>query len=268
MGKGNTWLSVMALSTEYDRVARLTPALASFLPLLPLTFALGGTLEGWAVLFGGTTGVIALGGFVLANFASAMGNRLQKQLWPDWPFDAPTNSLLMPDNSDVSPQQRALWYEQVKQVTGLDLQLEAVRGDAAVIRATVNDAVIRMRNRFRSGSMRVRHDQESIRYGGARNLTGMRPVWLGLSLISCAGTWALYIWGYSDLWWPILASITPAPLFLIAFLVLPSYVRTRSRYYSETFFQLLEEEVARDGDFAAGPERHTGRPAIPMTSHT
>ena len=42
MGKGNTWLSVMALSTEYDRVARLTPALASFLPLIPLTFALGG----------------------------------------------------------------------------------------------------------------------------------------------------------------------------------------------------------------------------------
>ena len=250
MGKGNTWLRVMALSTEYDRVARLTPALASFLPLLPLTFALGGTLEGWAVLFGGTTGVFALGGFVLANFASAMGNRLQKQLWPDWPFDAPTNALLMPDNPDVSPQQRALWYEQVKQVAGLDLQLEAVRGDAAVIRATVNDAVIRMRNRFRSGSVRVRHDQESIRYGSARNLTGMRPVWLGLSLTSCAGAWAAYIWGSSDLLWPCVASIVPVPLFLIAFSVLPSYVRTRARYYCEIFFQLLEKEAATEGDVA------------------
>ena len=87
MGEGKTWLSVMALSTEYDRVARLAPALASFLPLLPLTFALGGTLEAWAVVLGGTTGVFALGGFVLANLASAMGNRLQSQLWPDWPFD-------------------------------------------------------------------------------------------------------------------------------------------------------------------------------------
>ena len=247
MGKGKTWLSVMALSTEYDRVARLAPALASFLPLLPLTFALGGTLAEWAVVLGGTTGVFALGAFVLANLASAMGNRLQKQLWPDWPFDAPTNALLMPDNPDVSPQQRARWYEQVKRVTGLDIHVETVRGDAAVTSGTVNDAVIRLRNRFRRGPARVRHDQESIRYGSARNLTGMRPVWLGLSLISCAGAWAAYIWGSSELWWPSVASIVPAPLFLIAFFVLPSYVRTRARYYCEIFFQLLEEEAAREG---------------------
>ena len=247
MGKGKTWLSVMALSTEYDRVARLTPALASFLPLLPLTLALGGTLDAWAVLLGGT-GVFALGAFVLTNFASAMGNRLQKQLWPDWPFDAPTNALLMPDNPDVSPQQRALWYKQVKRVTGLDLQVEAVRGDAAIIRATVNDAVVRLRNRFRRGPARARHDQESIRYGSARNLTGMRLFWLFLSLTSCAGSWAAHIWGSSDLWWPGVASIIPAPLFLIAFSVLPSYVRTRARYYCEVFFQLLAEEAAREGD--------------------
>ena len=248
MSEGTTWLSVMALSTEYDRVARLTPALASFLPLLPLTFALGGSLADWAVVLAGTTGVFALGSFVLANFASAMGNRLQSQLWPDWPFDAPTNALLMPDNPDVSPQQRALWYEQIKRMTGLDLQVESVRGDAVIIRATVNDAVVRLRNGFRRGPKHPRHDQESIRYGSARNLTGMRPVWLVLSLTSCAGTWAAYIWGSSELLWPCVASIVPAPLFLIAFSILPSYVRTRARYYCEIFFQLLEEEAAIHGD--------------------
>lgn len=251
MGEAKAWLSVMALSTEYDRVARLTPALASFLPLLPLTFALGGTLEDWAVALSGTTGVFALGGFVLANFASAMGNRLQRRLWPDWPFDAPTNALLMPDNPDVSPQQRALWYEQVKRITDLDLQVEAVRGDVAIIRATVNDAVVRLRNQFRCGPTRARHDQESIRYGSARNFTGMRPVWLVLSLTSCAGSWAAYYWDSSDLFWPTVASMIPAPLFVIAFCVLPSYVRTRARYYCEIFFQLLAEEAARDG----GPAR-------------
>lgn len=250
MGEGKTWLSIMALSSEYDRVARLAPALASFLPLLPLTFALGGTLQDWAAVLGGTTGVFALGGFVLANFASAMGNRLQSQLWPDWPFDAPTNTLLMPDNPDVSPQQRTLWYEQVKQVTGLDLQVEAVRGDTAIIRATVNDAVVRLRNGFRRGNARDRHDQESIRYGSARNLTGMRPVWLILSLISCAGSWAAYIWGSSSLWWASVGSVVPVPLFLIAFSVLPSYVRIRARYYCEIFFQLLEEEAAMDDEIA------------------
>ena len=238
----------MSLNSKYVLVARLAPALASFLPLLPLTFALGGTLEDWDVVLGGTTIVFALGSFVLAHVASAMGNRLQSQLRTNWPFDAPTNARLKPGNPDVSPQQRALWYEQVKWVTGIDLQVEADRGDADIIRATVNDAVVRLRNQFRRGPARARHDQESARYGSARNLTGMRPVWLALSLISCAGSWAAYIWGSSDLLWPIVASVVPVPLFLIAFLVLPSYVRTRARYYCEVFFQLLKEESKRDGD--------------------
>ena len=182
------------------------------------------------------------------NIASAMGNRLQSRLWPDWPFDAPTNAGLMPDNPDVSPQQRDMWYKQVKRVIGIDLQVEADRGDANIIRATVNDAVVNLRNQFRRGPARARHDQESIRYGSARNLTGMRPVWLSLSLISCAGSWAAYYWGSSNIFWPIGASIVPVPLFLIAFSVLPLYVRTRARYYCEIFFQLLKEESARDSD--------------------
>jgi hypothetical protein len=243
MTKKNNWLNLMAVSTEYERVARLVPALASFLPVLPLTFTLGAGLKEWAAVLAGTTGVFAVGGLVLASFASAMGNRLQSQLWPDWPFDAPTNARLMPNNPDTSPQQRARWYEQVKKVTGLDLQAEADRGDEVAIRATVNDAIERIRNQLRRGKSRARHDQESIRYGSARNLTGMRPVWLGLSVVSCAGSWAAHIWAGAPLQWAIVASVLPVPLFLIAFYVLPPFVRTRARYYTEVFFRLLEEEA-------------------------
>ncbi len=245
MGEGKTWLSVIALMTKYDLAVRLVPALSSFLPLLPLTFALGGILDEWGVVLGGTTGVFALGGFVLKNLASAMGNRLQRKFWHDWPFDSPTNILLMPDNPDVSPQQRTLWYEQIKRVSEIDIQDAVVHGDQAIIRATVNDAVVSLRNQFRRGPARARHDQESIHYGSARNLTGMRPVWLGLSLISCAGSWGSYIWGASDLLWAIVASVVPVPLFLIAFVILPSYVRTRAQYYCEIFFRLLKEESGR-----------------------
>ena len=179
--------------------------------------------------------MFALGGFVLALFASALGNRLQHRLWPDWPFDAPTNVRLMPDHAETSPQQRARWYEQVKMVTGLDVQVEVDRGDDAAVRATVNDAVERLRNHFRRGKGRVCHDQESMRYGGARNLAGLRPVWLSLSVLSCAGSWAANIWHGAGLLWPIVASILPVPLFLIAIYVLPSFVRTRARYYCEIF---------------------------------
>lgn len=238
------WLSLMALSTAYDRAARLVPALASFLPLLPLTFALGGALKAWLAVLSGTMGVFAFGAVVLANFASAMGNRLQKQLWPDWPFDAPTNIRLMPDNPDTSPQQRTLWYQQIERMTGLDPQMEADRGDEVAIRATINDAVERLRNHFRRGNSGIRHDQESIRYGTARNLTGMRPMWLSLSVVSCAGCWAAFLWQEADLLWPIVSSVMPVPLFLIAFRVLPAFVRTRARYYCEVFYRLLDEESA------------------------
>ena len=243
MASKKSWLTVVALSSEYERVARLTPALVSFLPLLPLTFALGGGLLDWMTALSGTAGVFALGAWALANLASALGNRIQKQLWPDWPFDAPTHVRLMPDNADTSPQQRAQWYDQVKKLTGLDLAAEIRQGDQTTIRAIVNDAVERLRNDFRRGKGRIRHDQESMRYGGARNLAGMRPVWLSLSIVACVGSWAAYFWGTSDIIWPIIASALPVPLFLIAFYVLPSFVQTRAQYYCEIFFRLLEEEA-------------------------
>lgn len=242
MENKKTWLNLWALSNEYERRARLAPALTALLPLLPLTFTLGGSLVGWGVSLGGTTGVVVLGWIALANFASAFGNRLQKQLWPDWPFDAPTNVRLMPDNPNTSPQQRAMWYAQIKKITRLDLQAEADKGDATAIRSTVNDSIERLRNHYRRRKSRARHDQESIRYGYARNLTGMRPVWLGLSFVACLGCWASYLWAEGALIWAIISTITPVLLALIGW-VLPAFVRTRARYYCEVFFQLLDEEA-------------------------
>ena len=93
--------------------------------------------------------------------------------------------------------------------------------------------------------------KRASRYGSARNLTGMRPVWLVLSLTSCAGSWAAHIWGSSGLWWPGVGVDCPRANVPDRVLpVLPSYVRTRARYYCEIFFQLLEEEATRDGDLA------------------
>ena len=44
MAKTKAWLNLLALTNEYERRARLAPALTSLLPLLPLTMALGGSL--------------------------------------------------------------------------------------------------------------------------------------------------------------------------------------------------------------------------------
>ena len=220
------------------------PALASFLPGLPLPFVLNENASGWRLLLLGTTGLAVLASFVLVQVASAMGNRLQRRLWPDWPFDAPTNVRLMPGNRNTSPQQRSRWYAQIKEATGIDIQAEVDRGNEFAIRATVNDAVERLRNQFRRRpTTRARHDQASIRYGAARNFTGMRPIWLSLATLSFGTSWTIYVLEGSRLYWALGTSIMLAALCYLAFAILPDFVKTRARYYCEAFFQLLDEET-------------------------
>lgn len=225
------WLRLSALTTKYDREARLVPALASFLPGLPLPFVLNEGASVWRLLLLGlgTTGLAVLASFVLVQVASAMGNRLQRKLWPDWPFDAPTNVRLMPTYAKTSPQQRARWYAQVKELTGIDVQAEVDRGNESSVRVTVNDAVERLRNRFRRrAATRTRHDQESIRYGATRNFTGMRSIWLSLAILSCATSWTTYVFEGTRLYWATGTSIVLVALCYLAFAVLPDLVRTRA----------------------------------------
>ena len=68
-------------------------------------------------------------------------------------------------------------------------------------------------------------------------------MWLSLAVLSCMGSWAAHVWADAGVLWPIVATVIPLPLFLVAFCVLPSFVRTRARYYTEVFFRLLEEEA-------------------------
>ena len=252
MKKSKSWLSLLKLSDVYDRKARLVPSLMSFLPLVPLVFVVheaypevfAGLLNrSWVPLLGGGA-VCAIGGLAFVHLASAMGNRLQARLWPQWPYDSPTNVRLLPDNRETSPQQRAIWYEKIRKLTGLDIQIEVENGNEAAVRATVKDAVERLRNHFRRSKARIRHQQESIRYGQARNLTGLRPVWLSSAVLSCAFSWLTFGLTGAGLFWALLSTLLPVPLFWIAYRVLPSYVRTRAGYYCEIFFRLLEEEKA------------------------
>ena len=252
MKKPQSWLSLLQLSDEYDRKARLVPSLISFLPLVPVVFVIheaypeviADSLDGWWVPLIGSGTVCAVGGLALVHLASAMGNRLQVRLWPRWPYDAPTNVRLLPGNPETSPQQRAIWCGAIKRITALDIQSEVESGNETAVQATIKDAVERLRNHFRRSKARVRHQQESIRYGQARNLAGLRPVWLSCAVVSCAISWTTYGLTGSGLFWASVSTLVPVPLFWIAYRLLPSYVRARARYYCEIFYRLLEEEDA------------------------
>src|SRR5690606_8153066 len=107
----------------------------------PLTLALGTSILGWGTALLATTGVGVVFAVAIAHLASAFGNRLQDKLWPDWPHDAPTNAPLRPDNAASSSQQRSRWYEDIKTLTGLDIQAAVDGGDAAEIQSTIKDAI-------------------------------------------------------------------------------------------------------------------------------
>ena len=179
---------------------------------------------------------------LIAHLASAFGNLLQSNIWPEWPHDAPTNHRLQPDG-ESSVQQRLMWYKNIKDLTGLDIEATVRAGDIKETRAIIKDAIEIVRNQIKNGSRRDRHEHESINYGYARNLTGLRPVWLLFSLVSMVGCWAIYLFDNGLVLWPIMASLVPGLCFYLAFCVLPRYVKTRAHYYSEVFFRLLKEEA-------------------------
>ena len=91
-------LKVLNLENRYVRVARFYPALVTIALLLPAAVSLGIELNGWVMAMSAGAGAVVLVAAVvlISHLASAAGNRIQKRLFPDWPYDSPTNTRLHP----------------------------------------------------------------------------------------------------------------------------------------------------------------------------
>lgn len=232
------WLDYANLSDHYERKARFLPAVLSVLPLLPVAAAWGSPFIGWIELVLGGAGIGAVVASGLSHVASAMGNRLQNELWPCWPHDSPTNRWLHPSEERISGQQRELWYAAVKRLVGIDIAAAVAAGDQ--VEAVINDAVASLRNLFwkRPEAERLRlHD---VDYGFARNLTGMRPIWMGFLLVGTVACWLSYILFGADALMSALVSTLLSLIFVpVGIWVLPGYVRTKATYYAESFFGTL-----------------------------
>ena len=234
------WLRYINLSDDYERYARLIPAALSVLPLVPMAVSLGYSLLrgiGFLVAAGALASLLSVG---LSHFSSALGNRTQMKLWPQWPHDSPTNRWLHPNNPTVSSQQKQLWYRAITELTGLDIAHAVETEDDDEIQATINDAIKELRNRlWRSPSAeRVRlHNRD---YGFARNLTGLRPVSITFSLSSFVGCWSFYILEGGTILWGVIS--TAAAMLTVAMAsVFPNYVRQKADHYAESFFSAMSD---------------------------
>jgi hypothetical protein len=234
------WLSVVNLSDPYDRKARLLPAVLCILPLLPASAALGGPVGEWIKLVLGGVGIGAVIAVGLSHAASACGNRVQKKLWPRWPSDSPTNRWLHPNEKKTSAQQRALWYDAIQRLLGIDLKAAVETDKKQEIEAAINDAVAALRNLFWKRAEAERLHMHNVDYGFARNLTGMFPIWGSFLVGSAAACWWTY-WNLDPhaLLWAVVATVLALVLLPIGVWVLPAYVRAKATYYAESFFATL-----------------------------
>ncbi|MDY0170709.1 MAG: hypothetical protein RBS80_29475 [Thermoguttaceae bacterium] len=250
----NAVLSFFNLSDEYERKARFLPAVLSILVLLPVGMAFGVPVMEFvrALLAGvGATAVLAVG---LSHAASAMGNRLQRKLWPDWPFDAPTNQWLLPGDPSRSIQQKEQWYAAIQRLTGLDIPEAAATEDERELTRVINDAVTALRSRLCKAPGADLLRLRNVEFGYARNLTGLRPLWVLGSILSCAGCWIAATWFGGSVLWALVASVLVLVLPVLGFTVLPGYVRQKAGFYAEAFFAAmmqLDDPESRNRDAAS-----------------
>jgi len=229
-------LSFANLSDAYEIKARFLPSVVTLMFLLPVSTAFGGPLNSWIETILGGVGIGAVMAVFLSHLASAAGNRLQRILWPEWPYDSPTNRWLNPSDSTVSFQQKSIWYGAIKRLTGLDIAIAAQEE----VEAVINDALTDLRYQFIKNDHAKRLQVHNTDYGFARNFTGFRAIWVCFSILSCAGCWTLYFKINAHLQWCVIST----SIMLFAFLLakyLPTYVRQKADQYSKSFFGVLME---------------------------
>ena len=233
-----TILDLLKLTDRYERKARLLPAILSCLSVVPGMAALSASILGWIPSLSVGSGLAVVAAVGLAYVASAAGRKYERVLWPRWPYDAPTNLWLHPEDSSCSREQKLLWYGAVKRLVGLDIAGAAASEDIRNLQLTINDAVRTLRHQFRLTEASGLLDIHNEDYGFARNLAGLRLFWLPTSVIGAIVAWVAYVAIGTDLTWGIFASVALAVCLVLA-CFLPTYVRQRAERYAESFFGTL-----------------------------
>jgi len=240
--KPNPVLNFFSLSDQYERRARFLPGVLTVLVGLPVALAFGIEMMQFLTLLTTGVGIGAVIAVGVSHLTSALGNRIQRKLWPDWPFDAPTHRWLTPDDTSRSQQQKKQWYAAIKSVTGIDIARAAKTGETAEVRRVINDAISAVRSRLwrvesrETELVRLRN----IDYGYARNFTGLKVIWIPAAVASCAGCWVGWLRFDTNLLWAVLGTVILLVLAPVGFFVLPNYVRQKADYYAEAFFAALE----------------------------
>jgi hypothetical protein len=222
---------------EYDRNARLKPAL---LVILPASLTIAGLGAGFSVAGGVLSGSLTAIGFtyVLAQFARDWGKRKEPQLFSAWD-GKPTTAKLRHRNPSVNPHTLGRYHETASRLMGKPLptiaEEHADPGSADLIYESVGDC---LREKTRDKKAFPLIFKELMSYGFRRNLWGMKPLGVVLACVCVAVQLAILTREIV-----IQHQVAPTPLLMTLanvvllmgwlFIVSPSWVRVPADAYAE-----------------------------------
>lgn len=197
-------------------------------------------------------GVVGVG---LAHLARIPGTRLETKLRRRW-GGLPTRRWLRPTDTTCSEPQKSRWRGAIRTLTGLTLPATPGGKTEADIDKLIDDAVRQLRHRLRddpaAGMVRT-HNEE---YGFARNLAGLRWVWLFFSLVGAAVCGFAFSAGHG----PPVALATSGVLVLLSAgsaLTLPAYACHCADRYAEAL--LAAAVTAADAQKAKSKDGGPGK---------
>ena len=229
------FLQLFALSDRYERKARLLPGLLLAAGPALTAGALLHELSAWYTAVGAAVGVEFLAAIVLGHYSRARGRAVEESLWASW-GGPPTTRWLRPNDTTCTDQQKSKWRGAIKRLTGMTVPASVPEGgadaniDQAIVEATRQLRYV-LRNKPNAAILQS-HNED---YGFARNLYGVRFLWVALAVLcvaACGVAFALGMQPYAA----ITIAITVLAVSSLVASELPKYVRRCADRYAESLF--------------------------------
>lgn len=224
----------VSLSDRYERKARLLPGLLLAAGPALTAGALLHELSAWYAAVGAAVGVEFLAAIVLGHYARARGRALEDSLWASW-GGPPTTRWLRPNDTSCSDQQKSKWRGAIKRLTGMTIPASVRDGADASVDQAITEATRQLRYVLRNKPNAAILQSHNEDYGFARNLYGVRVLWVALAVLcvaACGVAFAMRMKPYAAL----AVSISALALSCLVASDLPKYVRRCADRYAESLF--------------------------------
>jgi len=234
------FFSLFNLGDRYDIQAKVLPAAVVVIPIMILVLQVDFITDNWVGNIGVGVGLEVFLAIIVSFIGRNLGVRFEGR-YKKKSGGLPTHRWVQPENHEHSDQQKQLWIKQLEMVSGLDIRSVIVGSDNIQTIAIINDAVNAVRGKIRNGPRGPFLLTQNIWYGAARNLAGLRWIFIIITLL-CFGASIYGAWQHEL---PLGGTIILGLIFLISLVSAfnaGSYVNHTATRYAEAFYEALEAD--------------------------